>query len=147
MHYRFYVKLFDILSRFHYEWNNDYLFNHVSNIAESPGGELVGKISDFSLHAGVLAKAHQRAKHERLCRYIVRPQSPHRLPLTSEGSICYDTKPNIINGTTIILFEPLDFISKLAALVPSPRVNLTRFYSVFVPNSRYRSGIIIQPRA
>jgi hypothetical protein len=46
-----------------------------------------------------------------------------------------------------MLFEPLDFISKLAALVPSPRVNLTRFYGVFAPNSRYRSGIIIQLKA
>jgi hypothetical protein len=47
-----------------------------SLFAESPGDELVGKISGFSLHAGVLAKAHQRAKLERLCRYIVRSQSP-----------------------------------------------------------------------
>jgi hypothetical protein len=46
-----------------------------------------------------------------------------------------------------MLFEPLDFISKLADLVPSPRVNLTRFYGVFAPNSRYRSGIIIRPLA
>ncbi|MCV4988505.1 transposase, partial [Enterobacter hormaechei] len=31
------------------------------------------------------------------------------------------------NGTTHVIFEPLDFIAKLAALVPKPRVNLTRF--------------------
>jgi hypothetical protein len=41
------------------------------------------------------------------------------------------------------IFEPLDFIAKLASLVPKPRVNLTRFYGVFVgmphhPNSKYR---------
>jgi hypothetical protein len=35
--------------------------------------------------------------------------------------------------------EPLDFISKLAALVPRPRVNLTRFHGVFAPNSKYRA--------
>jgi hypothetical protein len=48
---------------------------------------------------------------------------------------------------TAMAFEPLDFISKLAALVLSPCVNLTRFYGVFAPNSRYRSGIIIRPLA
>jgi hypothetical protein len=30
------------------------------------------------------------------------------------------------------IFEPLDFIARLAALVPKPRVNLTRFYGAFV---------------
>jgi hypothetical protein len=29
--------------------------------------------------------------------------------------------------TTHVIFEPLDFIAKLATLVPKPRVNLTRF--------------------
>ena len=30
-----------------------------------------------------------------------------------------------------MIFEPLDFIAKLAALVPKPRTNLTRFHGVF----------------
>jgi hypothetical protein len=33
----------------------------------------------------------------------------------------------------------LDFISKLASLVPKPRVNLTRFHGVFAPNSKHRT--------
>ena len=32
--------------------------------------------------------------------------------------------------------EPLDFIAPLAALVPKPRVNLTRFHWVFAPNTK-----------
>ena len=34
---------------------------------------------------------------------------------------------------------PLDFIARLAALVPKPRVNLTRFHGVFAPNSKHRA--------
>jgi hypothetical protein len=30
------------------------------------------------------------------------------------------------NGTTHAFFEPIDFIGKLAALIPPPRLNLTR---------------------
>jgi len=30
------------------------------------------------------------------------------------------------DGTTQVIFEPLDFISRLADLVPKPWVNLTR---------------------
>ena len=35
-----------------------------------------------------------------------------------------------------MVFEPLDFIARLAALVPTPRVNLTRYHGVFSPNHR-----------
>ena len=39
------------------------------------------------------------------------------------------------------MFEPLDFIAKLAALVPKPRVNLTRFHGVLAPNSKHRINV------
>jgi len=42
---------------------------------------------------------------------------------------------------THIILEPLDFIARLATLVPKPRVNLTRFHGVFAPNSRLRSQV------
>ncbi len=45
------------------------------------------------------------------------------------------------DGTTHVLFGPLDFIARLAALVPRPRVNLTRYNGVFAPNSRYRARV------
>ena len=35
-------------------------------------------------------------------------------------------------------FEPVDFIARLAALVPRPRVNLTRYHGVLAPNHRWR---------
>lgn len=38
-----------------------------------------------------------------------------------------------------MIFEPLDFIARLSALVPKPRVNLTRFHGVFAPNSKHRA--------
>jgi len=41
-----------------------------------------------------------------------------------------------------MIFELLDFISKLAALVPVPGANLTRFHGVFASNSQYRAQII-----
>lgn len=35
-------------------------------------------------------------------------------------------------------FDPVDFIARLAALVPKPRVNLTRYHGVLAPNHRWR---------
>ena len=99
-----------------------------------PGSERVAKLAGFSLHAGVVAKAHQRDKLERLCRYISRPTvSEKRLSLTSTGKIRYELKTPYRNGTTHVIFEPIDFIARLAALVPKPRVNLTRFHGVLTP--------------
>jgi hypothetical protein len=43
------------------------------------------------------------------------------------------------NGTTHVIFEPMDFIARLVALVPKPCVNLTRFHGVFAPNNKYRA--------
>jgi len=104
---------------------------------------LLGKVSGFSLHAGVSASAKNRKKLERLCRYITRPAvSTKRLSLTRGGKVRYELKTAYDDGTTHVVFEPLDFIARLAALVPKPRVNLTRFFGVFAPNSKYRKQII-----
>jgi len=102
----------------------------------------VAKVAGFSLHAVVGAQAWERQKLERLCRYISRPAvSEKRLSLTPSGNIRYQLKTPYSDGTTHVIFEPTDFIAKLAALVPKPRVNLTRFHGVFAPNSKYRTGV------
>ena len=109
---------------------------------DSPFSCSAGEVAGFSLHAGVATKANERAKLERLCRYITRPAvSTKRLSITRNGRVRYELKTPWRNGTTHVIFEPLDFISRLVALVPKPRVNLTRFHGVFAPNSQYRSKI------
>jgi len=108
--------------------------------AENPFASTVGKVAGFSLHAGVATKANERAKLERLCRYMTRPAiSMKRLSLTRNGQVRYELKTPWRNGTTHVLFEPLDFISRLVSLIPKPRVNLTRFHGIFAPNSKYRA--------
>ncbi len=98
---------------------------------EDTSGQTLAKGGGFSLHAGVSAKSHQRDKVERLCRYIARPAvSTHRLERLPDGTISYELKTPYKNGTTHVVFEPLDFIARLAALVPKPRFHLTRFHGL-----------------
>jgi len=103
--------------------------------------EWAGKVDGFSLHAGVATKAHERKKLENAYgRYITRPPvAEKRLSLTRNGMVRYELKTPYRDGTTHVIFEPLDFISKLAALVPKPRVNLTRYHGVFASNSKHRA--------
>ena len=113
-----------------------------ANDPDEQFGGTVGKVSGFSLHAGVSAKGHECNKLERLYRYISRPAvSEKRLALTTNGNVRYQLKTPYCDGTTHVIFEPLDFIARLAALVPKPRVNLTRFHGVFAPNSKYRAQV------
>ena len=118
---------------------------------------MVSEVAGLSLHAGAATKTNERAKLERLCRYITRPAvSTKRLSITRNGRVHYELKTPWPNGTTHVIFEPLDImyrmygmpwaqgcagtaISRLVALVP--RVNLTRFHGVFAPNSKYRSRV------
>jgi len=101
-----------------------------------------GNVAGFSLHAGVAAKANQRDKLERLCRYITRPAiSEKRLSLTNQGKVRYELKTPYRDGTTHVIFEPVDCIAKLAALVPKPRVNLTRLCGDLHRRVRLRRGL------
>ncbi len=96
--------------------------------SDEPFSTRMGNVAGFSLHAGVAAKAHERDKLERLCRTITRPAvSEKRLSLTEHSQVRYTLKNPWRDGTTHVIFEPLDFIARLAALIPKPRVNLTRF--------------------
>ena len=112
----------------------------------NPGLERVAKANGFSLHAGVSCEGHQKDKRERLCRYIARPAvATPRLSLSSTGKVLYTLKTPYRDGTTQVAFEPVDFIARLAALVPKPRVNLTRFHGVLAPNHRWR-GLVTPAR-
>ncbi len=105
--------------------------------------ELVSKQSGFSLHAGVACKSNQRKKLERLCRYITRPAiAEQRLSLASNGNVVVALKTPYDDGTSHVVLSPMEFMGRLAALVPKPRVNLTRFHGVFSPNSKLREFVV-----
>jgi hypothetical protein len=95
---------------------------------------------------GVSCEGHSEDKRERLCRYISRPAvAVPRLSLSSTGKVVYTLKTPYRDGTTQVAFEPVDFIARLAALVPKPRVNLTRYHGVLAPNHRWR-GLVTPAR-
>lgn len=104
---------------------------------------LLAKQPGFSLHAATCCEASQRDKLEKLCRYITRPAiASERLSTNERGQIVYKFKQPFRDGTTHVVLDPLDFIARLAALVPRPRLNLTRFHGVFAPNCKHRESVV-----
>lgn len=115
----------------------------VPPLEEEPSIPLLARLYGFSLHAGTVCEVHQRSKLERLCRYITRPPiATKRLSVDDHGRVVYRYKRPFRDGSTHVVLEPLDFIARLAALVPRPRLNLTRFHGIFAPNSRHRHKIV-----
>ncbi len=115
----------------------------VSDHDHSSSRGLVVKNSGFSLHAGVAFSGTERDKIERLCRYITRPAvALERLSLNARGQVVYRLKKPYDDGTTHIVMSPLELLEKLAAIIPRPRVHLTRYSGVFAPHYKYRSIIV-----
>jgi len=97
----------------------------------------------FSLHAGVRCGAHQRKELERLCRYITRPAiANERLKRDVSGDVVLQLKSAWRDGTTHIKMSPLEFMQRLAALVPRPLLHLIRFHEVLAPNTGVRAAIV-----
>jgi Putative transposase len=104
---------------------------------------LVAKNSGFSLHAGVATRKGDREKLEHVCRYIARPAvAEARLSINEQGDVVYKFKKPWSDGTTAIKMTQLEMMERLAALVPRPRVHLTRFHGVLGPHYKYRKLIV-----
>jgi hypothetical protein len=107
---------------------------------------LQAAISGFSLHAGVACNKGERKKLEHLCRYISRPPvAEERLRVNERGQVVYKLKRAYDDGTTHIVLSPLEFMERLASLVPRPRVNLSRYHGIFAPHAKYRKLITPKP--
>ena len=50
------------------------------------------------------------------------------------------------DGTHALLFEPLDLIGRLCAMVPPPRFHMIRFHGVLAPHAAVRAEVV-PPRA
>jgi hypothetical protein len=76
-------------------------------------------------------------------RTVARPAvSTERLSVLPDGRLLYEFRHRWRNGTKHVVFEPLEFLAKLAALVPPPRFNLVRYHGILAPAAGWRSAIV-----
>ena len=118
----------------------------LASAARPSAPELPVNAPGFSLHAAVRWGADKRQQLEHLCRYITRPAiANERLTRNRAGQVVLQLKSAFQDGTTHIVMEPLEFMERLAALVPRPRLHLIRFHGVLAPNAKLRSKIVPAP--
>ena len=49
------------------------------------------------------------------------------------------------DGTSHHVMTPMEFMQRLAALVPRPRLHLIRFHGVLAPNAKLRKAVVPVP--
>ena len=104
-----------------------------------------GNLDGFSLHAAARVQAHERKRLEQWCRYITRPAlSDERVQLNTAGQVQLTLKAPWRDGTTHLVMTPLELMQRLAAVVPRPRLHLTRSHGVLAPNARLRARVVPQ---
>jgi hypothetical protein len=111
-------------------------------------GPRCASLGGFSIHANTAVGPFEKDRLEKLCRYVARPPiAEMRLSEARDGGIVYRFKKSWSDGTQAVYFSPLEFIEKLVALIPPPRIHLTRFHGVLAPNHRIRGLIVPAPPA
>ena len=82
---------------------------------------------------------------EETCRYITRPAlSDERVQVNAVGQVELKLKTPWRDGTTHLVMRPLEFMQRLAALVPRPRLHLIRFHGALAPNAKLRAQVVPQ---
>jgi hypothetical protein len=82
-----------------------------------------------------------------LCRYVLRPPfAQERLRLRGDGRVALELKRAWHDGTRELVFEPLEFVERLAAMTPRPETNLLTCHGVLGPRARWRTRVVVYGR-
>jgi hypothetical protein len=114
---------------------------------DGAGAPCHAHMAGFDLHAGVAVPAGDRERLEHLCRYVLRPPiAQDALSIAPDGRVRLALRRPWRDGTRALLFDPLDFLGRLAALTPKPRVNLLLYHGVFAPHAARRRAAVARAR-
>ena len=79
----------------------------------------------------------------RICRYALRPPvAQERLQWTDDGQVRLELRRSWADGTTHLLFNPVELLERLAALTPRPRINLIFYHGILAPRAAWRSLVV-----
>jgi hypothetical protein len=84
-----------------------------------------------------------RARLERLCRYLLRPPlALERLEQHPSGKLRYCLKKPWSDGSVAVLLEPEDLLSRLCAIIPPPRFHMVRYFGVLSSHASRRREVV-----
>jgi len=99
----------------------------------------------FDVHCAVRLAGDDVEGRERLVRYCTRPPfALDRIEVLRDGKIAYRMKvPR--RGRTHRVMTPMEFMARLAALLPPPKIPFVRYHGVFASRSSWRPLVTPKP--
>jgi len=102
-------------------------------------------LNGFDVHCAVRVAADDDEGRERLIRYCARPPfALDRIEELKDGRIAYAMKTPR-RGSTHRVMTPMEFMGRLAILVPPPYFPLVRYHGVFAARSSWRALVTPKP--
>jgi len=78
-----------------------------------------------------------------LCRDVLRPPfAQERLHLRADGRVALELKRSWHDGTRELVFEPLEFLERLATMTPRPETNLPICHGLLAARARWRAQVV-----
>lgn len=97
----------------------------------------------FDLHGGRTVRAEDRVGLERLSHYLLRPPlAQARVELLPDGRVGLTLAHPWADGTRALVFGPVEFLEKLAVLIPKPRINLLIYHGILGARARRRPDTV-----
>jgi hypothetical protein len=117
-----------------------------ASFSPRPGGRWSAEWEGFRVHAGVRIAAGDDEGREQLCRYAARPGiALSRMTLLDDGRIAYRVRHPFGPHGLHRVMTPIEFLARLAAIVPPPRYPLQSYYGVLAPASKWRAAVVPRP--
>jgi hypothetical protein len=103
------------------------------------------RVDGFDVHCAVRVAADDDVRRERLVRTCARPPlSLDRIDVQRDGRIASRLKlPR--RGRTHRVMDPLEFMARLAAQIPHPKLPMIRYHGVFSSRSSWRRLVTPKP--
>jgi hypothetical protein len=103
----------------------------------------LAEVGGVNIHAAVAVDGRDRKRLERLCRYVARPPlALDRLEDYGDGRLAIRFKVPWKDGTTAVLLDPLDLLTRLCALIPPPRFHMLRYHGVLAGHANARAEVV-----
>jgi Putative transposase len=106
-------------------------------------------VDGFDLHAGLRVVADDprgREQLEKVLRYCARPAPSEERPRSVGDKVVLRLKTAWRDGTTHVVYEAIDFVAKLVALVPRPHKNLVLYHGVLSAHAAWRARVVVHGR-
>lgn len=116
-----------------------------SQVAKDAEGGTAPREGAYAFHVffGNATEVEERPQLQALVDYVLAPPFlDHQVTLNQDGRVVVHLKRARHNRTTEVVYKPMEFLDRLAELIPRPRANTVRYFGIYAPRAKLRKEAI-----